>query len=180
MVQITPLLNALAAVAHVYPVARDASPNSLAVRQVDTSDLPAQCQTSCQVINTMTNCGSSLSCICATSIGSQLQSCMSCLTEAEPSVQSDAQSSISSWNEACNGDLTLSGGSASSSTGLSSGSSTTSLGISATATSGSTTATSSSSSSNPLGGKTGGALGMKAVTGAFGVAVAIACGVLIL
>jgi hypothetical protein len=38
----------------VYPVARDASPNSLAVRQVDTSDLPAQCQTSCQVINTMT------------------------------------------------------------------------------------------------------------------------------
>ncbi|OAX38227.1 hypothetical protein K503DRAFT_866294 [Rhizopogon vinicolor AM-OR11-026] len=180
MVLIAPLFNALAAVAHVSPVARDASPNALAARQVDTGSLPAQCQTSCQVVNTMTNCDSSLSCICTSSIGSQLQSCMSCLTETEPSVQSDAQSSLDSWNEACGGTLSLSGGSTSP-TSTSSGSGLATLASSSTTTTSSTTtASSSSSSSNPFSGSTGGAVGMRTITGAFGLAVAIACGILIL
>ncbi|KAG1758216.1 hypothetical protein EDD22DRAFT_214551 [Suillus occidentalis] len=109
MVQITPLLQLLVAVAQAPPasVARDVSPNALAVRQVNTSDLPSQCQTSCQVVNTISDCGSSLSCICASTIGTQLQSCMSCLVSAEPSASTDANSAISSWNEACGGSLTV-------------------------------------------------------------------------
>jgi hypothetical protein len=57
------------------------------------------------------NCESSadsLTCMCASSIGSQLQSCMICVTKAEPSVQSEAQSSLDSWNEACSGNLSVS------------------------------------------------------------------------
>jgi hypothetical protein len=75
MVQITPLLQLLVAVAQgkfrladIYhftdmpplrlappaSVARDVSPNALAVRQVNTSDLPSQCQNTCQVVNTIT------------------------------------------------------------------------------------------------------------------------------
>ena len=53
------------------------------------------------------NCAS-LSCTCETGNGSELQQCMTCLVDAEPTVQSTAQSALDSWNEACNGDLTVS------------------------------------------------------------------------
>ncbi|KAG1880895.1 hypothetical protein F4604DRAFT_1748643 [Suillus subluteus] len=167
MVQITPLLQVLATVAQAPPFVRDVSPNALAVRQVDTSDLPSQCQSTCQVINTMTNCGSSLSCICASSLGTQLQTCMDCVVAAEPSASTDADSAIESWNEACGGSLTLTSGSTSTST-------------TATKSSTATTATSSSSSSNPFISKTGDAVGTKTAIGALGLVVAIACGIIIL
>ena len=54
------------------------------------------------------DCSSSLTCICTSTIGSELQSCMSCLTEADPSVETDAQSSLDSWNQACGGSLSVS------------------------------------------------------------------------
>lgn len=170
MVQITPLLQLLVAVAQAPPasVARDVSPNALAVRQVNTSDLPSQCQTKCQVVNTISDCGTSLSCICASSIGTQLQSCMSCLVAAEPSASTDANSAIDSWNEACGGSLTLTGGSTSTST---------------TAASSSTSAASStatSGGSSPGITKTGNAVGMKTAIGALGLVVSIACGIIIL
>ncbi|KAG2037089.1 hypothetical protein BDR03DRAFT_1011010 [Suillus americanus] len=168
MVQITPLLQVLAAVAHAPPFVRDVSPNTLAVRQVDTSDLPSQCQSTCQVVNTMTtspqNCGTSLSCICVSSLGTQLQTCMDCVVAAEPDTSTDANSAIESWNEACGGSLTLTSGSTSTST---------------TATKSSTAAT-SSSSSNPFTSKTGDAVGMKTAIGALGLVVAVACGIIIL
>ncbi|KAG2144424.1 uncharacterized protein EDB93DRAFT_1153461 [Suillus bovinus] len=108
MVQITSLLwQVLVTVAQAPPVARNGSPNALAVRQVNTSDLPSQCQSTCQVINTISDCANSLSCICVSSIGTQLQSCMDCLVVAEPSASIDANSAIDSWNEACGGSLTV-------------------------------------------------------------------------
>ncbi|KAF9221192.1 hypothetical protein BS17DRAFT_284180 [Gyrodon lividus] len=106
MVQITPLLHALSAAAQIAP--RDAPPTALVARQTfDPSSLPPACQSPCGVINTMTNCGSSISCLCASSVGSELQQCMSCLVSSEPTVQSDAQSAIDSWNQACGGSLTV-------------------------------------------------------------------------
>lgn len=176
MVQITPLLQLLVAVAQAPPasVARDVPPNALAVRQVNTSDLPSQCQTTCQVVNTISDCGSSLSCVCASTIGTELQSCMSCLVSVEPSASTDANSAISSWNEACGGSLTLTGGSTStSSTATSSHSS---AATSSTATSTSTT----SGVSGPGIAKTGNAVGMKTTIGALGLIVSIACGIIIL
>lgn len=50
----------------------------------------------------------SLSCMCTGTIGSELQQCMSCIVSADSAVQSEAQSSIDSWNEACNGNLSVS------------------------------------------------------------------------
>ncbi|KAG2346230.1 hypothetical protein BDR05DRAFT_71032 [Suillus weaverae] len=144
------------------PVVRNVSPNALAVRQVNTSDLPSQCQNTCQVVNTMTNCGTSLSCICVSSLGTQLQTCMDCLVAAEPSVSTSANSAIDSWNQACGGSLTLTSGSTSTSTTAASSS------------------TATSSGNSPLTSKTGDAVGMKAVTGALGLVFAIACGIFIL
>ncbi|KAG0694621.1 hypothetical protein DFH29DRAFT_959312 [Suillus ampliporus] len=152
MVQITPLLQALAVVAQASPAAHDVSPNALAVRQISTSGLPSQCQSSCQVVNTITNCGTSVSCVCASSVGPDLQSCMNCLVAADPAVQTDAQSVIDSWNEGCGGSLSLNGGS-------------------------STTTASSSASAETT---SSGVVGMKAATGAIGLAVIIACSILIL
>ncbi|KAG2119299.1 hypothetical protein DEU56DRAFT_918662 [Suillus clintonianus] len=164
MVQTTPFLQALAVVAQAPPIVPYISSNTLAVRQVNTTDLPSQCQTTCQVINTISDCGSTLSCICVSSIGTQLQTCMNCLVAADPTVSIDANSAIESWNEACGGSLSLTSGSTSSST----------------ATASSSTSTASSSSSNPFINKTGGAVNMKAATVAFGLVVAIACGIIIL
>ncbi|KAG1743866.1 hypothetical protein EDB19DRAFT_1697536 [Suillus lakei] len=141
------------------PVARNIYPNALAVRQLDTSDLPSQCQSTCQVMNTITNCGSSLSCICVSSLGTQLQTCMNCLIAAEPSVSTDANSAMDAWDEACGASLTLNSGSTS------------------TSASGSTA---TSSGSIPVTGGTGNALGMKAATGIFGLVVVVACGFIIL
>jgi hypothetical protein len=142
MVQIAPLLQVLAAAAQgkfrptdtyqltdiylrlVPPVARSVSPNALAARQVSTSQLPSQCQSTCQVVNTINvstpetqasdiaqtsskNCNSDLSCICGSSIGTQLETCLNCVVLAEPDANSEAQSVIESWNEACNGTLTV-------------------------------------------------------------------------
>ncbi|KAG2071195.1 hypothetical protein BDR04DRAFT_515686 [Suillus decipiens] len=163
MVQIAPLFHFLATVAQAPPVARNVSPNTLAVRQVNTSDLPSQCQTTCQVINTMTDCGTSLSCICVSSIGTQLQSCLDCLVAAEPSALSDADTAINNWDQACGGDFTVT---------LSSSTSTTSESSTATST--------GSSSSNPFVTKTGDAVGMKTAIGALGLTVAIACSVIVL
>ncbi|KIK32080.1 hypothetical protein CY34DRAFT_19311 [Suillus luteus UH-Slu-Lm8-n1] len=169
MVQITPLLQLLAAVAQAPPasVVRDVSPNALAVRQVNTSDLPSQCQNTCQVVNTITNCGSSLSCVCASTIGTQLQSCMSCLVSAEPSASTDANSAMNSWDEACGGSLTLTSGSTSTST-------------TATSSSTATSSTTTSGGSGPGIAKTGNAVGMKTAIGALGLVVSIACGIIIL
>ncbi|KIL00161.1 hypothetical protein PAXRUDRAFT_821954 [Paxillus rubicundulus Ve08.2h10] len=179
MVQITPLLYALSVASQVAP--RDTSPNGLVVRQTfDPSSLPAACQAPCEVINTMTNCGSSITCICATAVGTELQQCMSCLASAEPSAASEAQSALDSWNEACGGTFSLSGGSTSggsTTTGGASGGS--SGGTGATTTSASTPTTSStttggSSSTNPLGSgtNTGGAMGLKAAGVTVGIAAA--------
>ncbi|KAG2355824.1 hypothetical protein BDR07DRAFT_1492698 [Suillus spraguei] len=156
MVQIAPLLHFLATVAQAPPVARNVSPNTLAVRQVTTSDLPSQCQTTCQVINTMNDCGTSLSCICVSSIGTQLQSCLDCIVAAEPSSLSDADTAINSWNKPA---MEIS------------------LLRSTSTTSTSSTAT---STSNPFVTKTGDAVGMKTAIGALGLAVAIACSVIVL
>lgn len=54
------------------------------------------------------NCGASLSCMCTNTIGSQLEQCMNCLVSAEPTVESEAEAAISGWNEACNGNLSVS------------------------------------------------------------------------
>ncbi|KAG1824811.1 uncharacterized protein BJ212DRAFT_1322545 [Suillus subaureus] len=113
----------------------------------------------------MTNCGTSLSCICASSIGTELQSCMNCIVAAEPSDSTEANSAIESWNEACGGSLTLTSGSTSTST---------------TTSKGSTATTTSSGSSSPFTSKTGDAVGMKTAIGALGLVVAIACGIMIL
>ncbi|KIL00170.1 hypothetical protein PAXRUDRAFT_821964 [Paxillus rubicundulus Ve08.2h10] len=114
MVQILPLLQALSAAVQVTP--SDQSHNDLVVRQISTSGLPAACQTPCNVINTITNCGDNISCICTSSVGSELQQCLNCLVAADPSVDGQAQAVINTWNEACGGSLTLSGGSSSSGT----------------------------------------------------------------
>ncbi|KAG2131143.1 hypothetical protein BD769DRAFT_1386829 [Suillus cothurnatus] len=167
MVQIAPLLQVLAAAAQVPPVARSVSPNALAARQVSTSQLPSQCQSTCQVVNTINtsskNCSSDLSCICGSSIGTQLETCLNCVVLAEPDANSEAQSVIESWNEACNGTLTLSSGSTSTSTTAK----------------GSTATSSSSSTSNPFVSKTGDAVGVRGAIGALGLVVAIACGAII-
>lgn len=163
MVQIAPLLQVLAAAAQVPPVARSVSPNALAARQVSTSQLPSQCQSTCQVVNTINNCNSDLSCICGSSIGTQLETCLNCVVLAEPDANSEAQSVIESWNEACNGTLTLSSGSTSTSTTAK----------------GSTATSSSSSTSNPFVSKTGDAVGVRGAIGALGLVVAIACGAII-
>ncbi|KAN0078068.1 hypothetical protein V8E55_010125 [Tylopilus felleus] len=153
MVQIAPLLQAMSVTSRFTPT--DSTSNGLAVRQsFNPGDLPPACQSSCQVINTMENCDSStqaLSCICASSIGSQLQQCMNCLVSNVPSVQSEAQSALDSWNQECGGKLSLTGGS----TGGSSGGS--SSGTVPAPTGGS----SSSSSGSPFG-KSGGAVGLAA------------------
>ncbi|KAG0694623.1 hypothetical protein DFH29DRAFT_959327 [Suillus ampliporus] len=179
MVQITPLLQALAIASQAYPAARDVSPRALAVRQVDTSDLPSQCQSSCQVINTITDCGSTLSCICVSSVGTDLQSCMNCLVAAEPSVETDAQSAIDNWNVACGGSLTLTDGSSTITASGSASTQSSSASTKSSSTSTKTTSTSSTSSSNPLVGN-GGVVGINAATGAIGLAIAIACGILVL
>ncbi|KIJ19601.1 hypothetical protein PAXINDRAFT_96882 [Paxillus involutus ATCC 200175] len=105
MVQILPLLQALSAVVQVTP--NDQSHNDLVVRQISTTDLPPACQAPCNVINTITVCGDSISCICASSIGPVLQQCLNCLVAAAPSVYGEAQTSINDWNEACGGHLTV-------------------------------------------------------------------------
>ncbi|KAG1897849.1 uncharacterized protein F5891DRAFT_1046419 [Suillus fuscotomentosus] len=166
MVQIAPLLlQVLVAVAQAPPVARNVYSNALAVRQVNTSDLPSQCQSTCQVINTISDCDNSLSCICGSSIGTQLQTCMDCLVTAEPSASTDADSAIDGWNEACGGSLTLASGQTSTSTSA--------------AKSSTATGSSSSSGSSPFVTKTGDAMSMKAI-GALGLVVSIACGIIIL
>ncbi|KAG1734911.1 uncharacterized protein EDB91DRAFT_576255 [Suillus paluster] len=179
MVQITPLLQVLVAAAQAAPLARDVSPNALAIRQDSTSELPSQCQSICQVVDTITTCSTTVSCICASAIGPELQSCLVCVVAAEPSTQTEAQSALDSWNEACGGSLTLTSGN---STVTASGSSTVTTGGSSTTSASSTTSTkttsTSSSGSSPLVG--GGVVGMKAATGAFSLAVAIVCGILIL
>lgn len=60
-----------------------------------------------RIIPLFQNCGSDLSCLCANSIGSQLQQCMDCTVSASPSVEGEAQSAISGWNQACNGNLSV-------------------------------------------------------------------------
>ncbi|KAG1869293.1 hypothetical protein C8R48DRAFT_771444 [Suillus tomentosus] len=165
MVQITPLLwQVLVTAAQAPPVARNVHPNALVVRQVNTSDLPSQCQSTCQVINTISDCDNSLSCICVSSIGTQLQTCMDCLVTAEPSASTDAESAIEGWNEACGGSLTLASGQTSTST---------------SAAKSSTATGSSSSGSSPFVTKTGDAMSMKAI-GALGLVISITCGIIIL
>ncbi|KAI5986715.1 hypothetical protein EDC04DRAFT_2824220 [Pisolithus marmoratus] len=159
MVGALPLLHALAVVETLRHANGDVS-NALVPRQssFDPSDLPSQCQSPCQVISTMSSssCDTSLTCLCASSIASELQTCMTCLAQAEPSVETSAQSALSSYNEACGTSLSL---------GTSSGSG----GSSAT-----TTAAGSSSTGNAFG-KAGSALGLKVTTGGFigGVAAAL-------
>ncbi|KAG1796450.1 uncharacterized protein HD556DRAFT_1441749 [Suillus plorans] len=144
MVQITPLLwQVLVTVAQAPPVARNVQANALAVRQ---------------------DCDNSLSCICVSTIGTQLQTCMDCLVTAEPSASTDADSAIDSWNEACGGSLTLPSGQTSTSTSAAK----------------SSTATGSSSGSSPFVTKTGDAMSIKTAIGALGLIVSIACGIIIL
>ncbi|KAH7915763.1 hypothetical protein BJ138DRAFT_1176223 [Hygrophoropsis aurantiaca] len=181
MVQIAPFLQALSVVSQVAPNASPAGSNGLAARQssgFDPSSLPPQCQSPCQVINTMQSCSSSLSCLCASSIGTNLAACMNCMAAATLSVASQAQSALDSWNEACSGSLSVSAGGSSptgttggSTTGGSTGGSTTgNTGGSSTGgsssggtTSGGTTS-GGTSPDNPLGTK-GGAMSMKASVG---------------
>ncbi|KIJ19612.1 hypothetical protein PAXINDRAFT_96892 [Paxillus involutus ATCC 200175] len=189
MVQITPLLYALSA-AYSQVTPRDVSPNSLVVRQTfDPSSLPTACQSPCEVINTMTNCGSSISCICATTVGSELQQCMSCLVSADPSVQSSALSALDSWNQACGGTLSLTGGSSSGgsttsggSSGGSTGGSTGGTGVTTSSASTPTTSSSSttggSTSTNPL--TKGGAMGLKAAGVTVGIAAAFVGALMVL
>lgn len=113
------------------------------------------------------SCDTSLSCLCASSISSELQTCMSCLVEAEPTVESSAQSALSSYNDACGTSLSLS-----SSGGSSSGSGSSSVSTATTAAAASAS-TGSSSSSSPFT-KSGGALGLKATAGSFVVGITAA------
>ncbi|KAG9312446.1 hypothetical protein JVU11DRAFT_6830 [Chiua virens] len=127
MVQISPLLYVIPVISHASLSSSTPGGSGLAVRQSpgnDTGDLPPACQSSCEVINTLSNCATT-SCKCTTSIGSQFQDCANCLVSSTPSVESSAQSAIDNWNQACNGNLKLSGSSGSSSSGSNSGSSTT-------------------------------------------------------
>ncbi|KAI6039409.1 hypothetical protein EDC04DRAFT_2685925 [Pisolithus marmoratus] len=160
MVGTLPFLHALAVVGTLSHANREVS-NALASRQssFDPSDLPSQCQSPCQVISTMSSssCDTSLTCLCASSIASELQTCMTCLVEAEPTVESSAQSALSSYNQACGTSLSLS-----TSSGSGSSSATT------------TAAGSSSTGSSSTFGKTGSALGLKVTTGGFVVGVAAA------
>ncbi|KAF9244481.1 hypothetical protein BU15DRAFT_71466 [Melanogaster broomeanus] len=195
MVQIAPLLNfALSTAAQIR--AGNTSPNGLVVRQAfDPSSLPTACQDPCNVINTMTDCGSSTSCICASTVGSELQQCMSCLVSADPDVQSSAQGAIDSWNELCGGSLTISGGSSSGSTPSAAPASATAVSVAATTPAGNTVAagatttkstattsagSSSGSSSNPLGAGSGGALGLKAAGVVVGIVAAFVGGLMVL
>ena len=62
-------------------------------------------------LNPVQNCDSSIqfaSCFCASSIGSQLQQCMDCIVSNAPSVQSEAQAELDSWNQECSGKLSVS------------------------------------------------------------------------
>ncbi|KAN0078062.1 hypothetical protein V8E55_010119 [Tylopilus felleus] len=174
MVQIAPLLQAMS-VTSLTPT--DSTSNGLAVRQsVDFGDPPVACQSSCQVVNTMGNCDENTTCICASSLGSQLQQCMNCFVSNLPSVQSEAQSVLDSWNQDCGGELSvrshaclttseviagLSSGTVPAPTGGSSSSSGSSTGSSTGTVPAPTGSSSSSSGGSPFG-KSGGAVGLAA------------------
>ncbi|KAN0078065.1 hypothetical protein V8E55_010122 [Tylopilus felleus] len=151
MVQIAPLLQAMSVASRFIPT--DSNSNDLAVRQsFDPIDPPVACQSSCQVVNTLDNCNESTTCICASSLGSQLQQCMNCFVSNVPSVQIEAQNVLDDWNQECGGELFLTSGSASGSgSGSSSGTVLTSAGGSS-----SSSGSSGSSSSGTVPAPTGG------------------------
>ncbi|KAG8215690.1 hypothetical protein J3R82DRAFT_7564 [Butyriboletus roseoflavus] len=113
MVQINPLLYAIPVLSRFTPL--DSASSGLVVRQsFDPSSLPSACQFPCQVVGSAgSSCNDDLSCMCTSTLGNELQQCLSCLANADPIYQNEAQGDISSWNEICNGSLTLSGGSSS-------------------------------------------------------------------
>jgi len=118
MVGVAPFIAAVAAIsAQTSQINNNNSPAHAVARQTtgfDPSNLPPACQSPCLVINTMTNCATSLSCLCTSTIGNNLQTCMDCLVTVVPSVQVDAQSALDAFNEGCAGtgvsSLTLSSG----------------------------------------------------------------------
>ncbi|KAF8435491.1 hypothetical protein L210DRAFT_3694919 [Boletus edulis BED1] len=114
MVQIAPLLSAISVFSRSTS-ANPADPNSNALVARQGINTPSACQSPCQVLATMANCGGDLSCVCAASVGNQLVQCLDCVVNVDSALQSTAQASISGWNEGCNGTLTLSSGSSSSS-----------------------------------------------------------------
>ncbi|EGN97562.1 hypothetical protein SERLA73DRAFT_184315 [Serpula lacrymans var. lacrymans S7.3] len=105
MVGVLPIIAAVTAVSVQTSKITNNLPAHAVARQTtgfDPSALPQACQSPCQVINTMTGCADT-TCLCTTSVGSNLESCMDCLVSSVPSVQPDAQSALDSFNEACAG-----------------------------------------------------------------------------
>ncbi|KAH7921309.1 hypothetical protein BV22DRAFT_1132365 [Leucogyrophana mollusca] len=180
MVQITPLLLALVAAAQAVPNAATVGTNALAGRQSggignDPSFWPSQCRSICQVIITMQNCDGDLSCLCTSSMGSQLNSCLNCFSSADPSVKDTAQSILEDYQDECSSGSSGSSGGSSGSSGGSSGSSGGSSGSS-----GGSSQNGGSGGGNPFGGK-GGATGLKAAFGmAVGLAFSVVCSLFIL
>ncbi|KAH7927035.1 hypothetical protein BV22DRAFT_311056 [Leucogyrophana mollusca] len=120
MVQITPLLQALAVIAQVVYGAHPAGVNALAGRQTSGSDPSdsnpfSQCST-CGVLETIANCGNATdlhSCLCASGNGQNLATCESCLVSMGYDDASSAQDTVDGWNQDCGGNYQLnpSGGS---------------------------------------------------------------------
>ncbi|KAL4062437.1 hypothetical protein V8B97DRAFT_1891925, partial [Scleroderma yunnanense] len=181
MVGILPLVSTLAVIGQLHNARSDVS-NALGARQTgfDPSQLPSQCQSPCGVISEMSSstCETDLSCICSSSISSGLETCMTCLVKAEPSVETSASQALQSYNEACGTSLALGSSSGGSSGGSSSGGS--SSGSSATgssspaATSASSGSSGSTGSTSGLGSKLGAAVGLKMSIGGLATGIAAA------
>ncbi|KIM60991.1 hypothetical protein SCLCIDRAFT_26166 [Scleroderma citrinum Foug A] len=181
MVATLPLISTFAVIGQLHNAQRDVS-NALGARQTgfDPSQLPSQCQSSCSVITQMSSasCETDLSCLCSSSISSGLQSCMTCLVKAEPSVESSASGALTSYNEACGTSLSIGSSSGGSSGGSSSGgsSSASASSPSSTSTSGGSSSGSSGSSgsSSPLASKSGDAVGLRMTVGGLAAGIAAA------
>ncbi|KAJ3478406.1 hypothetical protein NLI96_g9779 [Meripilus lineatus] len=94
---------------------------SIYARQINPSDVPAECQSQCAATVDVLNSNTCVtaSCLCTTTINQGFASCLSCVAAGDPTLVAQAQQAIASYEDACASagipvaSLTISGGAAS-------------------------------------------------------------------
>ncbi|EIW81416.1 hypothetical protein CONPUDRAFT_90354 [Coniophora puteana RWD-64-598 SS2] len=69
--------------------------------QIGVTNIPDQCQSTCNFVGSLSDCGTNASCFCSSNVTNNFQSCMNCIAAANSSLESEVSAAVSGYNDGC-------------------------------------------------------------------------------